>query len=136
MTYTANQPKPLYDAIIARLQTQTGKQIGLGRAPDDVTTPYAVVYPLPDIASTGSLDDPDSDVWWSFQVTANGSDMNEALWMQGRCRTALLGWTPSVAGYSCGRVELAEGSGGLPDRALGEQLDFTTDRFRLFTSPT
>lgn len=135
MTYTVNEPKPVHDAVHARLVSSTGKQIGEGEAPADVTTPYGVLYMLPDVSSDGSLEDPDSDVWWEWQVTCVGRTQNEALGMQGLVRTAMIGWTPTVAGLSLSKVEMSSGSGVQRDPEL-ETRFFSTDRFRVFTSPT
>ncbi|MCI0678526.1 MAG: hypothetical protein L0Z63_05735 [Actinobacteria bacterium] len=135
MTYTSNEPKPLFTAIVARLEASTGKSIGKANAPEDVTTPYAVVYPLPDVDSDGTLDDPDSDVWWGFQITGVGKDMDEAQWMQAEARAALLGWTPTVAGLELSPVELDSGSGITRDPDLRQPVFYSTDRFRVFSSP-
>lgn len=136
MSYTANDPKSVREAIVTRLSSSTGKSIGEANAPSSVTTPYGVFYPLPDQDSDGSLTDPDSDVWWEFQVTGIGADLDEAQWMQNKIREAMLGWTPTVSGLSLSPVELTQGSGVLRDDDVKEPLFYSTDRFRVHSAPS
>ena len=136
MTYTANDPKAMREAFVTRITSQTSKNVGEGVAPEDRTTPYAVIYPLADQASMGTQADPDADVWWLYQITCVGADMDETQWMQDSVRSALLGWQPSVSGVTCSLVELQSGSGTTRDPSNDVPLFYSTDRFRVFTSPT
>lgn len=102
---TVHEPRPIHAAIIARLETQTSKKVGKGKSPGGAT-PYAVVYPLPDRETFGSISDPWQVARQMFQLTYVGGDMDEAQWMQEKCRAALLGWRPQVAGWDVGPVEM------------------------------
>jgi hypothetical protein len=130
MTATIHDPRPLYDAIVSRLETQTGKDIGEGVRPEDADPPYAVVYPLPDSSYLATLTDPHESSLQLFQVTCVGDTMDEAQWMQREAREALIGWTPTVAGWSPNRIELDLGSGVIRDD--GGPVFYTTDRFTLY----
>ena len=70
MAYTVHDPEAFFAAIVTRLATSTGKNIGLAEAPANTTYPYAVVYPLLDESSEGALNNPTQAVTWAFQVTA------------------------------------------------------------------
>ena len=134
MTYTAHDPRLFYAPIVAQLAAATGKAIGEAAAPADVTTPYAVVYPLPDLGGEGPLTDPHQVVVWGFQVTGVGRTMEEATWMQHKIRAALLGWAPTVAGLGTTPIHLDSGSGILRDADVAPPLFYSTDRFAVHTS--
>lgn len=129
---TIHEPRPLHAAIKTQLET-TGKQIGLGKAPADPDPPYAVLYPLPDRSAEGSLSNPWQVATQMFQVTYVGDDMTEAQWMQEKARGVLLGWAPTVSGWSPGPVEM-----DLPN-VIG-QTDFDgpvftlADRYSIYVS--
>lgn len=127
---TVHNPRLLYNAIITRLATQTEKSVGDAVRPDNPSNPYAVVYPLPDRATLGTLTDPNAISLQLFQVTCVGTDMDEAQWMQNRVRSALLGWTPTLVGFTANRIELDLGSGVLRDD--DGPVFYTTDRFSLY----
>ena len=129
MTYTAHDPRPLYDALVARLETATTRPIGDGEEPDDTTEPYAIVYSLSDEPPEGPLDDPTEVVGDAFQVTCVGSSRRQAQWMQQKVRAALLGWTPTVAGVGTFPIQPLTGSGVDRDTAVSPPVFFTTDRF-------
>lgn len=123
MAYTAHDPRLFYNAIITRLtsQIQIGSpaaaiSVGEAEAPDDALdrTPYAVLYQLdeddnPDV--TGDLADPHRGTYFNWQVTSVGKDPDEAQWLQQKVRSALLGFSPSVSGVSCERIERDGGDG-------------------------
>jgi hypothetical protein len=69
-----------------------------------------------------------------FQVTAVGGDMDEAQWMQYEVRLALLGWSPTVTGWTFGPIRLDLPSGVLRDD--DGPVFYTTDRFFVFVSPS
>jgi hypothetical protein len=136
LPYTAPDPQAFYNAILARLTSATGKNIGLGVAPADNTFPYAVLYPLNDELTEGALSDPHQIVVWAFQVTAVSSGGEGALSMQHRVREALIGHAPTVAGIGTAPIVLLDGSGLSRDDnpALERPLFYTTDRFSAYTS--
>ena len=144
MTYTANDPRSLIDTILARLTAETGLLVGDAEKPDGVVTtdeelpvaPYLVVYPDDDEATDGTLDNPDSDVWWIFEVESVGGRRDQAQVGQAKTRSALLGWRPAPTGLAAGLVELETGSGVGRDDDVNPPLFSTGDRFRVFTSPT
>lgn len=129
MTYTAHDPRLLADALAARLTSETGRPIGEAEAPSDTTTPYAVLYMLPDGQQTGALTDRTQIVWARFQVTCVGADPDEAQWMQQKARAALLGWAPTVTGENPTAVTLDRGAGITRDDDLQPPQFYTTDRF-------
>lgn len=129
MTYTAHDPRLLYDDLIDHLETSTGRPIGDAGEPSDTSTPYAIVYPLTDEPHEGPLNDPTQVVDDAFQVTCVGVSRREAQWMQKEVRDALLGWTPTVAGFGTFPVHLLSGSGVARDTAVSPPLFITSDRF-------
>jgi hypothetical protein len=130
VTFTIHDPRPLYDAVVTRIAGQTSKPCGEAVRPPDAEPPYAVVYPLPDRDNVGTLTDPHLISWQLFQVTCVGDTMDEAQWMQRAVRAGLLGWTPTVAGWSPNRVELDLGSGVVRDD--DGVVFYTTDRFSIY----
>jgi len=134
MAYTVHDPEAFFAAIVARLISSTGKPIGLAEAPADTTYPYAVVYPLRDESSEGSLEDPTEMVVWAWQVTCVSDGPGGAQVMQRLARIALNGHIPVVAGVGTTPIEMPDGSGILPDNAARPTLFYSTDRFQCFTS--
>lgn len=120
----------IYDAIVARLKAQTGKPIGDGRAPvnpEKGPFPYAVVYPQPD---NEVWDDPSlsaTNVVGGFQVSSVAKHRGGAQAMKQKVRTALIGWTPAVAG--AGVIVLDAAGPLLPDEEFSPPLFFIPDRF-------
>lgn len=129
MTYTAHDPRLLYDALIARLIAQTLRPIGDAAEPTSTALPYAIVYPLTDEPHDGPLNDPTQVTDDAFQVTAVGGSRRQAQWMQQAVREALLGWTPTVTGFGTYPVQLLTGSGLERNTAVEPPVFFTTDRF-------
>lgn len=135
---TIPEPAPLWQAIIDRLRTSTGKSIGEADAPALVgrTSPYGVFYPSDDERTEGSLSDPLQIVVWAFQVTAVGTGMFQTAWFQRAVRAALIGWKPTVTGVGTTPIELLNGSGITRDDALSGNPTFfySTDLFTVYTS--
>lgn len=134
MTYTAHDPDTLYAAVVSRVGSSTGKQVGRVQAPATKTLPYAVVYPLADPADPdvhGVLSDPHKTTVFEWQVTSVGGTAEQAEWMQHRVRSALLGWSPTG---SYGRVELSGGQGTRRDDGTQPALFFAVDVYRVFAS--
>ena len=136
MAHTVHDTQTFFAAVVARIVASTGKTVGLAEAPDNNTMPYAVVYPLGDESSEGSLPDPTQAVTYSWQVTCVSDSAAGAQWMQTKTRTALNGFTPTVAGEGTTPIELADGSGITRDDALSGNptLFYSTDRFIALTS--
>lgn len=134
MTYTIHDPGLLYAAVVTRLASQTGKNIGRVEAPSDKTLPYAVVYPVDDSAPPTSLGDTQEVTVHEFQVTSVGATPQQAEWMQTKVRTALLGWVPTVTGYSFGRVDKIGGQPSQRDDGVQPAQFFATDDYTVFTS--
>ncbi len=136
MPYTVHDPQAFFAAIVTRIGTSTGKPVGLAEAPAVNTYPYAVVYPLGDESSEGSLPDPTQAVTYAFQVTCVSDSGAGAQWMQTKTRVALNGFTPTVAGEGTTPIELVDGSGITRDDGLSGNptLFYSTDRFIALTS--
>jgi len=134
LPYTAHDPRVFFAAIVTRLVTSTGKNIGLAEAPAVTTYPYAVVYPLVDELSEGVLNNPTQAVTWAWQVTCVSDGPDGAQVMQHLARTALHGHIPVVTGLGTTPIELADGSGILRDDDVQPPLFYTTDRFIALTS--
>jgi hypothetical protein len=137
MTYTAHNPQTFYGAVASRLSSQTSKNIGRAEAPSDRTLPYAVVYPLneaddPDV--NGTLSDAHETTVFEWQVTSVGGTAEQAEWMQHQVRSALLGWEPTVAGVSFGKVERSGGQGTRRDDGTQPAQFFAVDTFTVFAN--
>ena len=134
MTYTIHDPRLVYAAIITRLTSETGKNIGRVEAPSDLTTPYAVVYPIDEFGDGTSLGDAHETVVYEFQVSSVGDTAEQAEWMQNQVRSALLGWTPSVSGRSLNPVEKAGSQGTVRSDNVQPPVFTAIDTFTVFTS--
>lgn len=134
--------RKITDALIALLETATGKLIGDVRAPepttdDDPDYPYAVVINLGRVQMSGSIAAPHADVAIEYQVTSVGKDRIQADWMADAVREAILGrdsggYTNDLAGtgWRCvGREPSMEG--GVVE---GGQLMNRPERFVLHFS--
>lgn len=134
MTYTVHDPRLVYAAIITRLGTQTGKNIGRVEAPSDRTTPYAVVYPITEFGDGTSLGDAHETVVYEFQVRSVGDTAEQAEWMLNQVRTAILGWTPTVSGRSLGPVAKSGQLGTTRDDSTQPPVFTASDTFIVFAS--
>ena len=136
MSYTVHNLRTVYDALVTQVAT-TGKNVGQGQAPDDVTHPYAVVYPIgedvdPDVR--GVLSDPQQSTVIEFQVTCVGESLRQANWMANESRLVLSGWTPTVAGMTFGPVQLDAGLPAERDDDVQPPLFYAVDRFSVFVN--
>lgn len=134
MAYTVHDPQAFYAAIVTRIGTSTGKTVGLVEAPASNVYPYAVVYPLVDESSEGSLVNPTQAVTWAWQVTSVSNGAAGAQWMQQKVRAALHGFTPTVSGLGTTPIELVDGSAITRDDSLSPPLFYAIDRFIELTS--
>jgi hypothetical protein len=135
MTYTAHDPRLFYNAILARLTAQSIAR-GLGSG-SGLTAPYAVVYPLDedgDPTEVGTLADAHESTWFTFRVSSFGTTGEQVLWLQPKVRAALLGWKPTVAGISLGRIERDGGFGLRKDDDVQPPIFDVADDFRVFAS--
>lgn len=134
---TAHQQRAFYDAVVARLVSQTSKNIGRAAAPASLTHPYAVVYPQGEDIDTdrdGTLADAHDSTFFEWQVTSVGSTLEQALGMVDLVRTALLGWTPVVTGVAFGLVELVNALPVLRDDDTSPPVFYGVDVFRVFST--
>lgn len=131
MPFTAHNPRLFYDAIVTQLVASTGKNIGEVVAPSSNAVPYAVVYPLDEDDTDTSLADPTDVTIFRWQVTSNGDTADQALWMLHKCRVALLGWQPVVAGLACGFVMRDGGQGVQPDFDVPPPRFYAADIFQV-----
>ena len=136
MTYTVHDPRTIYDALLTRLASETGKNIGDTQAPTVVTLPYAVVYPLgDDPAERGVLGDPTQSTVVEFQVTSIGDTRDQAQWMANEVAVALSGWTPTVAGFSFGPISREDGADPVRrDDSVSPPLFYAADRYSMFVN--
>jgi hypothetical protein len=96
-------------------------------ADDPQVQPYFVLYP-----GTGGdgpdapLTDVDDALDLAWQVTAAGSDVEDVLALVDRLDTLLIGWIPSSAGLSFGRVGRLPGTRPqlLPDKTVSPERTF------------
>lgn len=133
MPYTSPDSEVFYAAIVARVAT-IGKPVALAVAPANNVYPYAVVYPLDDEATEGSLNDPTQAVTWAFQVTCVANGAQGAQWLQTKVREVLHGHAPVVTGIGTTPIHLADGSGLTRDDDVNPPLFYSTDRFTALTS--
>ncbi|MFP4074049.1 MAG: hypothetical protein ACLFVZ_08415 [Actinomycetota bacterium] len=106
---TVHKPRPLYDAIKTRIADQTGRPCGKGKRPPEAEPPYSVLRAAPDRDSYGTLTDANQTRVRTFQVFYVGDDVDEAQQLQTDCQSALLGWAPTVDGFTPGPIELDQG---------------------------
>ena len=133
MTYTIHDPRLFYDAIATRLAT-SGRPIGEAIRPAPFTYPYAVIFPMSDIANDGSLNNPTQISVYSFQVSSFGLTMEQAQWMQEKAREVLLGWTPTVTGMGTTPIDRAGDGQLLRDDDVSPPVFSAIDRFRMYAS--
>jgi hypothetical protein len=106
MTYTVYDPRLLHDAVKVQLETGTGKDVGKGQRPVNAEPPYSVLRGFTAPPSEGGLSDPNQISHPTFLVFYVGADADSAQWLQEKARTSLLGWSPTLAGFAPGPVEL------------------------------
>jgi hypothetical protein len=88
------------DAIVALLAA-SNLAAYVGEAPDDLSTPYVVLYPTPGFPVAESLKAPNSDIVVDFQLTCVGKTAEQALWLHDQARAAVDHVTPTVSGRTC-----------------------------------
>lgn len=134
---TAFQQRPIIDAVVARLVSETGKNIGEAVAPSSTTLPYAVVYARGEDSDPevhGTLDDAHDSTFFEWQVTSVGETQDQALWMTDKARTALVGWTPVVSGRTFGEVEVSLAQPVTRDDDVSPPRFYGVDEYRVFGS--
>ena len=135
IAYTKHDPRLFYAAIKTRLET-TSISTGESQAPG-TTKPYFVVEPMdedsdPDVR--GTLGDAHVSTLFEFRVRSVGLNQEQALWTQKKARDVLLGWKPTVTGYTCGFVEKSGGFGVFRDDDIQPPLFDVVDEFICFVS--
>jgi len=135
MAYTTRELRILYDAIITRLGTSTGKNIGDHVAPADQTHPYAVVYHRDETTGdNGTLADPTVVGVVEWQVTSVGVTADQALWMAHKSRQALNGWLPTVSGQTFSPVTLDGSNAVQRDDDVQPPRFYAVDRYTVFVN--
>lgn len=103
--------------------------------PDGRVKPYFVLFP----SGPGTSPDPsaggcDTGAVVRFSITAAGADTDDVLALIDRIEARVLGWTPVVTGYACGRVRHPLGyvpTPILPDRDVKPVRMFTAVPFEV-----
>lgn len=131
MPYQVHDPRLFYDAVVSQLTTSTGRSIGEAQA-RNYSAPYAVVYPLDEDDVESSIDNLTDITLFRFQVTSVGDSMDSALVMQKSCRTALLGFIPTVAGVTCMPIAREGGFNVQRDDDIQPPKFFVGDIFTCF----
>ena len=131
---TVIDPETHGTAFIA-LVAGTGRPVGDAAAPDNVSYPYAVVYPLADAnAFLAELhDDANADAVLQYQVTYVGQTRRSVQIIQKNTRDAVLNGTMTVTGRRISLIDLA--LAGTVERDDDEQprLFYAMDIFDVYT---
>jgi hypothetical protein len=128
-------------ALLTRLRTGSGKQIGDAKSPYPVGTtpayPYGIQYPIPGGDRDGPISDPHADLILVYQVTCVGQQREQARWLADRIINDLLfGAVLVVVGAKVTFVELEVNPGvERDDTTGGPPLYVATPRFRLSLTP-
>lgn len=140
MTVTVPQLRPHADAVVAVITpvlaaVSPAVPLGVGRKPDDTTSPrWAVLYPLsPEY--DGPIADDAADLSYNFQVTAVAPTVTECEWVADLVRTALLGTDLAVAGRHCDPTSPTGGSGIQRDDEVNPPCYYRADTYTTYTSP-
>lgn len=143
VTYAA---RPLTDAIVALL-TAAALRVGDGEKPatgagwagtpgESVFHGYVVVHPITGGDIGGSLDDPDGDVWPTYQVSAYGATRAQCELAADTARAAMLAATITVPGRTVSRLRLDLLGGAMRFDQPPPPLWQNSDRFTAYTTPT
>lgn len=135
MSYTAHDPRLFYAAIKTRLET-TSVSVGESQAPG-TTKPYLVVEPMDEDSepdTMGTLGDGHVTTNYVWRVRSVGSTQEQCLWAQQKARSVLLGWQPTVSGFSCGFVEKDGGFGVFRDDDIQPPVFDVVDEYVCFVS--
>ena len=138
MTYMVHNQQTIIDAILARLVAQSSRPVGDAEAPTDNTRPYAVLYPLgddPDPDTRGTLSDPVQSTVIEFQITSVGDTRQSAQFMANHAAATIVGWSPTVAGYSFGPISREAGADApRRDESSESTLFYQVDRYSVFVN--
>lgn len=118
------------DSVIAKLES-VGLSVGDGESP---APPSCAVYTIPGGRSYGSLQEPNEDADFVYQVTCVGITREQAEWVADKAIAALLGGV-TVADRHIARVMVDAFPGVFRDDDATPPVFVSTPRFRLITTP-
>lgn len=130
---TAPATRELTDDLLADLQA-AHPRIGDAVAPDDTTTPYAVLYAAGSGPAEGPVSDPNADSSLLYQITCVGGDRMEAEWLSDLLRPILLA-PRSVTGWTVPQPRLETSQPVRRDDSTFPPLFYTADQVRLWMTP-
>lgn len=121
------------DAIIQTLEA-LDLPVGDAKRPEGDHNRYCVVYPIPGGEVSGTLEDPNEDAEFVYQVTCVGTKArDQAEWVVDKVLLLLGGI--SVADRYVARVFLDSLPGIRRDDEVSPPLFYATPRFRVKTTP-
>lgn len=122
------------DAVLEKLRSVVGLQVGDGEAPDPRPERYAVLYHLPSGSLTGSLANPNEDAELVYQVQCIGTTREQAEWVLDKSMVLLQGF--EVEDRSIARVSTDNIASARRDDADSPPLFYAPQRFRVKTTPS
>lgn len=96
---------------------------------------YAVVHPLIGGSTDGPIDAPDDDAQPTYQINCVGATRAHAEEVGDAVRDVLLAASLTVSGRVVQRVSVEFLGGSQRDDTVQPAVWFTSDRFRVFTTP-
>jgi len=117
--------------VLAALATMTGVQVGDADG-TGLTTPYAVLHPIPGGSRSGTVAAPEDDCELVYQVTCVGDSRRAARWVNDKVDAAMQ--SISVTGRFVGPVLLDSNPGVLRDTDVTPHVFYSTPRYRVFTT--
>jgi hypothetical protein len=125
--------RPETNGLLAALQAAHSR-VGDAVAPDDTTTPYAVLYPAGSGSLTGSVARPHEDRPGLYQITCVGKHRQEAEWLAEKLRAVVLG-PLSITGRRVLQASLETSQPVRRDDSTSPPLFYAADQYRLWTTP-
>lgn len=89
--------RPVTSALLLMLVEASGKPVGLGEPPSgiDDSEPWGILHSIPGGGYEGSLNDPNSDIAFVYQVDSIGRSIGQVEWMADLIRRTMLARTAS-----------------------------------------